>query len=229
VINASGRVAFWASTYPGERIVFAENGQVHTVIDTTISTYDGVGFAELGDPALNDSGGIAFWAHLDNGLQGVFFVDPAGNLSRVIQETDSLAGSKVWELGFGSNGLSKSGKLAVWAELEDGTEVVLRLDSPCSSGVDEDADGVDDACDNCLLIPNPTQLDAGHDGYGNACDPDLNNDGVVNFADLAAMKKVFFKADAFADLNGDGVVNFADLAIMKKAFFKAPGPAAGKP
>jgi hypothetical protein len=43
------------------------------------------------------------------------------------------------------------------------------------------------------------------------------------------MKKVFFKADAFADLNGDGVVNFADLAMMKKAFFKAPGPAAGKP
>ena len=32
-----------------------------------------------------------------------------------------------------------------------------------------------------------------------------------------------------SDIAGDGVVNFADLAIMKKAFFKKPGPAAGKP
>jgi len=32
-----------------------------------------------------------------------------------------------------------------------------------------------------------------------------------------------------ADLTADGVVNFADLAIMKRSFFKHPGPAAGKP
>jgi hypothetical protein len=38
------------------------------------------------------------------------------------------------------------------------------------------------------------------------------------------MKSVFFKADALADLNGDGVVNFADLAMLKKSFFRAPGP-----
>jgi hypothetical protein len=43
------------------------------------------------------------------------------------------------------------------------------------------------------------------------------------------LKRVFFERDADVDLNGDGVVNFADLAIMKKSLFKAPGPAAGKP
>jgi hypothetical protein len=31
------------------------------------------------------------------------------------------------------------------------------------------------------------------------------------------------------DSDGDGVVDFADLAILKKSFFKGPGPAAGKP
>jgi len=95
--------------------------------------------------------------------------------------------------------------------------------------LDTDGDGIVDERDNCVLVPNPSQLDTDHDGYGNACDPDLNNDGIVNFADLAKMKSVFFKTDADADLNGDGVVNFADLAIMKKFFFKPPGPAAGKP
>jgi hypothetical protein len=46
---------------------------------------------------------------------------------------------------------------------------------------------------------------------------------------LADVTAVAFTADSIADLNGDGVVNFADLAIMKKSFFKKPGPSTGKP
>ena len=89
---------------------------------------------------------------------------------------------------------------------------------------DSDGDAVADALDDCTLVANPDQRDADHDGYGNACDADLNNDGVVNFGDLAKMKSVFFKADESADLNGDNVVNFDDLTILKRAFFKKPGP-----
>jgi len=40
---------------------------------------------------------------------------------------------------------------------------------------------------------------------------------------------VFFTGDPAVRMNGDVVVSFADLAIMKKAFFKKPGPSAGKP
>jgi len=43
------------------------------------------------------------------------------------------------------------------------------------------------------------------------------------------VERAFYTNDPIADLNADGVVNFADLAIMKKSFFKKPGPAAGKP
>jgi len=94
---------------------------------------------------------------------------------------------------------------------------------------DQDRDLVANVTDNCTVVRNTLQLDVDDDGYGNACDADLTNDGVVNFADLAQLKRAFFTDDPVADLNGDGVVNFADLAIMKKAFFKKPGPAAGRP
>jgi len=91
-------------------------------------------------------------------------------------------------------------------------------------GVDTDGDGVNDASDNCTLIPNPDQRDTDNDGFGNICDGDFDNNLAVNFADLVFMKSVFFTSNADADLNGDGAVNFADLVRLKSLFFKPPGP-----
>ncbi|MEL7240639.1 MAG: thrombospondin type 3 repeat-containing protein, partial [Planctomycetota bacterium] len=93
--------------------------------------------------------------------------------------------------------------------------------------VDGDFDGIDDGVDNCLLVANADQRDTDGDGFGNACDADLNNDGVINVIDLGILRTVFFTADPDADFNGDGTVNVVDLGIMRSAFFGAPGPAAG--
>jgi uncharacterized membrane protein len=82
----------------------------------------------------------------------------------------------------------------------------------------------DGRTDNCMLISNPDQQDTDQDGYGNACDPDLNNDGVVNFTDLATLKERFFTNDPDADFNGDGAVNFVDLSLLSQMFFGPPGP-----
>lgn len=89
---------------------------------------------------------------------------------------------------------------------------------------DTDGDGVKDGYDNCTLVANANQRDTNGDGYGNVCDPDLNNDGLVDNADLAIMKLRFYSHDPDADLNGDGLVNFGDLAILKAYFGKKPGP-----
>ncbi len=92
--------------------------------------------------------------------------------------------------------------------------------------LDADADGIADALDNCSQVSNDEQRDSDGDGFGNLCDPDLNNDGVIDFQDLQLIKEVFFSDDADADLTGDGNVTFDDLAIMKMMFFGAPGPGA---
>ena len=123
------------------------------------------------------------------------------------------------------------------ADLSDNCTAVSNRDQ-----TDTDRDSVGDACDSCVGIYNPRmgtlglraarpgerltgrQLDADGDGFGNACDADLTNDGIVNFADLTRLKATFFSPDPLADLNGDGLVNFIDRAIMKKAFFTKPGP-----
>ena len=102
----------------------------------------------------------------------------------------------------------------------------------CNMG-DVDADGITDSEDNCLLkangplIPDPggnSQRDTDGDDYGNLCDPDFDNNLVINAADLAYMKPRFFTTDPNADLTGDGIVNAADLAIIKIMFFGPPGP-----
>ncbi len=94
---------------------------------------------------------------------------------------------------------------------------------------DADGDGVADDQDDCTLVSNADQIDSNGDGYGNACDADLNGDGIVNFGDLAILKSVFFQTNADSDLNGDSIVNFADLARLKAQFFRPPGPSAKAP
>ncbi|HIV71908.1 MAG TPA: thrombospondin type 3 repeat-containing protein [Candidatus Aquabacterium excrementipullorum] len=114
-----------------------------------------------------------------------------------------------------------------------GDNVVVRVASPDGSTTqaavtetDTDGDGVPDSRDNCILVANKDQLDTDGDGYGNACDADLNNDGFTNALDTAQFKSQLGKRGVAGDLNGDGIVNALDTARFSKLLGKAPGPSA---
>lgn len=89
---------------------------------------------------------------------------------------------------------------------------------------DADGDGIPDASDNCTLVPNANQRDSNGDGFGNVCDGDLNNDGLVTAADFAILRSRLNTGDADADLNGDGLVTAADALILRNGLNKPPGP-----
>ncbi len=132
---------------------------------------------------------------------------------------------------------SRSGASLAFAYLTSsaGDKVICQINSGSSQPItcqdiveaDQDGDSVPDSSDNCTLAANPGQEDADFDGYGNACDPDINGDGIVNFIDLSLFSQVFLSNDEVADFNSDGVVNFIDVLVMSELFFMPPGPSAG--
>ncbi len=90
---------------------------------------------------------------------------------------------------------------------------------------DTDGDNVFDVYDNCTLVANADQRDTDSDGYGNLCDPDFDNNGIVNFLDLSSWTPNFgTSSTGDLDLNGDGVLNFLDFSILTSFFQMPPGP-----
>ncbi len=102
--------------------------------------------------------------------------------------------------------------------------------------------------DNCRDVANPAQedVDAGQDddsslpgtqSYGDACDVDLDNDGVVGPSDFFGSFRPCLGADLGlspeclrADLDGDGIVGAADFfSRLRPALGSPPGPGTTTP
>jgi len=94
---------------------------------------------------------------------------------------------------------------------------------------DSDGDGVGDGQDNCKFVSNATQCDSDHDGFGNRCDGDLNNNGSTNAFDTPLFRaQIGLPSVAptynVADLNCNGSVNSFDTPIFRSLQGLPPGP-----
>lgn len=100
---------------------------------------------------------------------------------------------------------------------------------------DSDGDGVIDALDNCVDVYNPSQTDANNDGFGNVCDADINNDGVVDYDDRIRYSQLGvhgsyqgepnYRADC--DFDENGKIDYADRDYLEAVMngVGLPGPA----
>lgn len=112
--------------------------------------------------------------------------------------------------------------------------------SVLSANEDCDSDGILNKNDNCALVPNKPvtagtpQLDTDGDHYGNACDPDLDNDNWVDAKDfsrwLGSTSTLWLSTcgdtaySERSDLNGDCKIDTLDSNIFMSFLYKKPGP-----
>jgi len=104
-----------------------------------------------------------------------------------------------------------------------------------TSGTDTDGDGVQAPFDNCKLSANASQKDLDHDGCGDACDCDFNNDTVCNPVDYGLFTLSYLKGtgdpgfDPRADFDCNGVVNPIDYGLFTAGYLTVLVPSAQCP
>jgi hypothetical protein len=100
-------------------------------------------------------------------------------------------------------------------------DLLAALDEP-------DGDGVPLLADNCNEDANPgmQSCDADQDGYGNACDCDLDNNWVCNTNDIPLMKAALVNNDPVGDIDCSGATDTGDINPFKALLTDPhrPGP-----
>ena len=103
---------------------------------------------------------------------------------------------------------------------------------PLPGGPDNDADGVENAFDNCRNVVNPAQTDTDHNACGDACTADIvcdvNGDTAVGLADFNTLRMNFGNAVPSGTLGDcspvDGSVLLADFNRLRMNFGNQVGP-----
>jgi len=85
---------------------------------------------------------------------------------------------------------------------------LLNIIAGCISESDIDLDNISDVDDNCIEIFNPNQLNNDADEFGDLCDDDDDNDGILDIYDSHPLDE-----SESSDLDGDGIGDNSDEDI----------------
>ena len=89
---------------------------------------------------------------------------------------------------------------------------------------DSDNDGFTNAADNCPVDSNADQLDSDGDGAGDACDSDIDGDGMSNAYETAHGLNPLSSTDALGDRDADGFSNLAEFYASSSSSDNASTP-----
>ncbi len=107
---------------------------------------------------------------------------------------------------------------------------LVAIAGPTPGGADGDSDGVENAFDNCTTRANPSQKDVDHDGCGDLCDADFDQNGACGLSDYGILLGAFgtttgqpaYKADVDMDCNG--AIGLSDYGLVLTEFGTTAGP-----
>lgn len=114
-------------------------------------------------------------------------------------------------------GENTRGNYQIDFQIKDGGENDV-LPVPGSFGLtvlmlDEEPDQIADYEDNCVGVMNTDQADLDEDGQGDACDTDIDGDGINNVIELAQGLDPRLATDALLDKDGDSLNNLDEVAF----------------
>jgi hypothetical protein len=93
-----------------------------------------------------------------------------------------------------------------------------------------DGDTIEDSFDNCTGVANADQKDVDHDGCGDRCDGDFDQNGGAGISDFTLFKGAFNTIEgqpaynAAADMDCNGGVGTTDFSLFKAEFNTPTGP-----
>lgn len=113
----------------------------------------------------------------------------------------------------------------------------LAVSGFAGSVADDDGDGVPNNFDNCVTTANgplagacAAQQDANTNGYGNACEADWDQDGIVGGSDFIIFSGAFGSTPGDSnwapqvDSDCDGVIGGSDFILFSGQFGGVSGP-----
>lgn len=159
----------------------------------------------------------------------VFEVFPNGANRVILDETGDGSGGELYQI-FMALGVDAADNVYALSPQADtplfGIPPSTLIPDPVP---DSDGDGIPDASDDCPFYPNFGQEDANGDGYGNLCDPDFDDDGIVGTPDYISLVSRWGSLlgdpgyAAVYDLDSDGTIGMAEYLALLDAFGGPPG------